>query len=85
MTIMAEFITPQGRFGLAAERQLPQKFCPDYYVVFSAHGTSRTRCQLECSICPLENSIHDKGCFTTPHTFLPKFGITPDTHPELFI
>lgn len=85
MTIMAEFITPQGRFGLAAERQLPREFCPDYYVVFSVHGTSRTRCQLECSKCPLENNIPYKNCFTTPHTFLPKFGITPDTHPELFI
>ena len=85
MTIIAEFTTPQGRFGLAAEQYLPNTFDTGYYVVFSVHGTSRTRCHLDCSTCPLENGIHGRGCYTTPYTFLPKFGITPQSHPEYFL
>ena len=85
MSIIAEFTTPLGRFGLSSERWFPKDSYNEYYVVFSLHGTTRTRCTLDCRKCPLENTPYTKPCCTTPEYFLPKFGITLDTHPEYFI
>ena len=85
MSIIAEITTCLGKCGLDSEHSLSQSYSNDYAVVFSIHGTARTRCQLNCQTCPLKNDSETKLCFATPEHFLPKFGITPESHPEYFI
>ena len=87
MAIIAELITPLGKCGLESNHLLSQSYSSDYAVVFSVHGTARTKCSLarNCQTCPLDNKNTTKSCYTTPEHFLPIFGITPQSHPEYFI
>ena len=85
MPIIAELITPLGKCGLESNHSLSQSYNNNYAVVFSVHGTARTKCSLarNCQTCPFNNKT--KPCFTAPEHFLPIFGITPQSHPEYFI
>ena len=82
MTIIAEFTTPEGRFGLTDSSITPIPRIDGYVTIFSTHKR-RSRCNYNCTTCPLESPA--KPCYATPEHFLPKFGITPESHPEYFI
>ena len=84
MSIIAEFTTPDGKFGLTDSSIFPIPRPDDYRVIFSIHNR-RSKCDLGCGTCPLDNKHHTKACYSTPEHFLPIFGITLDSHPEYFI
>ena len=84
MHIIAELVTPLGKFGLTSSPTITT-FCPKSYdVIFSTH-CRRSSCWLDCRVCPFDDHPATTACHTTPKYFLSKFGITPDTHPEYFI
>ena len=89
MNIIAVFTENDNVFGLTADPVNGNFYHNDFTAVFSLHNNgSRTSCHnlgrcssTECSL----NSPTTLPCYKDLRHYLPKFGITQNTHPEYFI
>lgn len=83
--MIAEFTENGHRYGLTTEE--PKAHYGHYRIVFSLYnGGTRSSCiGIDCSTCPFFNPGSGYICAHDTYHYLPKFGITRESHPELFI
>lgn len=83
--MIAEFTENGHRYGLITEN--PKSHYNYYRIVFSLYkGGTKSSCSgINCLNCPFFNPRSDYLCIHDKDYYLPKFGITRESHPELFI
>ena len=83
--MIAEFTENGYRYGLTTEK--PDPFYRNYRIVFSVYkGGTRSSCaEIDCDDCPFNNPRSSSVCIHDRDHYLSKFGITRESHPELFI